>query len=82
MSEQTAVAYPTEPSVNGTEYVSKFDYNKLKDRDYKAQDYSVDPELQKGPMQKRRCTDCLCFIIFGAFLVGMGWMTILGYVNG
>ena len=45
MTEQAPVTYPTEPSVNGSEYVNKFDYNKLKDRDYKAQDYSVDPEL-------------------------------------
>lgn len=71
-----------EVTMSGTEYVKKFDYNNLKNREYTAQDYSVDIELQKGPMEKRRCTDCLCFLIFSAFLVGMGWMTIDGYVNG
>jgi len=68
--------------MSGTETVSKFDYNKLKDREYDGSDYAVDIELQKGPMETRRCTDCLCFLIFNAFLVGMGWMTINGYING
>lgn len=77
MSKET-----TEATVSGTEYVNKFDYNKLKDREYSAQDYNVDIELQKGPMEKRRCTDCLCLLVFIAFLGGMGWMTIDGYVNG
>ena len=72
----------TTVTMTGTEYVNKFDYNNLKNREYSAQDYAVDIELQKGPMEKRRCTDCLCFLIFNAFLVGMGWMTILGYING
>jgi hypothetical protein len=29
-------------TVNGTEYVNNFDYNKLKDRSYKGEDYHVD----------------------------------------
>jgi len=77
-----ATEAPTTVTMTGPELVGKFDYNNLKNREYTAQDYAVDIELQKGPMENRKCTDCLCFLIFNAFLVGMGWMTILGYVNG
>ena len=68
----------------GSETVNKFDYNKLKDRDYKGEDYNVDKSLADGPMDtdKRRCTDCLFLIIWFAFLIGMMAMTIDGYVNG
>ena len=69
-------------TVNGTEYVNNFDYNKLKDRGYKGEDYHVDISISKGPLQDRKCTDCLFFLIFIAFLGGMGYMTIDGYVNG
>jgi len=31
--------------MTGTEYVNKFDYNNLKNREYSAQDYAVDIEL-------------------------------------
>jgi hypothetical protein len=33
-------------------------------------------------MQERRCTDCLFYLIFMAFLGVMGYMIIDGYVNG
>jgi hypothetical protein len=68
----------------GTETVNKFDYNKLKDRDYKGDDYNVDKGMSEGPMDtdKRRCTDCLFLIVWFTFLVGMMGMTIDGYVNG
>ena len=68
--------------VTGTQYVEKFDYNQLKDRKYTADDYNVDAEMAKGPLQNRRCTDCLFLLIFMGFLGLMGYMTIDGYVNG
>lgn len=42
----------------------------------------VDSTLVKGPLQNRKCTDCLCLLIFIAFLGGMSWMTIEGYILG
>lgn len=66
----------------GSDTVNSFDYAKLKDRKYKGEDYHVDATLVKGPMQQRKCTDCLFLIIWFVFLTGMGWMTIDGYVNG
>ena len=66
----------------GTDTVNKFDYNKLKDRDYKGEDYMVDVKLAKGPENDRKCTDCLFLIVWIAFLIGMGWMIIDGYVLG
>ncbi len=66
----------------GTQYVNNFDYAKLKDRNYKGEDYMVDSTLVKGTLQNRKCTDCLCLLIFLAFLGGMGWMTIEGYILG
>ena len=59
-----------------------FDYSSLKDRSYKAEDYNVQVNLVKGPLEQRRCTDVLWCIIFFIFLGGMGYMTIDGYVNG
>lgn len=66
----------------GTDTVNKFDYNKLKDRGYKGEDYMVDVKLAKGPENDRKCTDCLFLIVWIAFLIGMMWMIIDGYVLG
>jgi len=66
----------------GSQSVNKFDYNKLKDRNYKGDDYNVDSALSQGPVQNRKCTDCLFLIIWISFLIGMMAMTIDGYVNG
>lgn len=60
----------------GTEFVNTFDYGQLKDRDYKAHDYHADKEIIKGPLEDRKCTDCLFLLVFIAFLGGMGYMTI------
>jgi hypothetical protein len=67
---------------SGTETVNSFDYNKLKDRKYKGEDYSVDKKLANGPENNRKCTDCLFLLIWFAFLGGMLYMTIVGLVLG
>ena len=59
-----------------------FDVNKLKDRNYKGEDFNVKPELGQGPFNERRCTDVLCCIIFMVFLTGMGFCTSYGYAEG
>jgi hypothetical protein len=68
----------------GTKTVNEFDYKKLRDRSYKADDYNVDKTIRDGPMDsdKRRCTDCCFLIVFILFLIGMLAMTIDGYANG
>ena len=66
----------------GSDQVNNFDYNKLKDRSYKGEDYVVDKKIGAGLGPERRCTDCLFLIVWISFLVGMMWMTIDGYVNG
>jgi hypothetical protein len=62
--------------------VNKFDYTKLGDRGYKADDYHADKKIINGPMEERRCTDCLFFFVWLAFLGLMGYMTIIGYAQG
>jgi len=53
----------------------KFSTKQFSDRTYKAKDFNINPELSKGPMKERKCTDLLCLIVFLAFLVGMGIFT-------
>lgn len=36
----------------------------------------------EGPLEKRGCTDCLCLLIFGAFLAGMIALFILAALQG
>ena len=62
--------------------IDNFDYSKLKDRQYAAHDYNVDKAHANGPQPARRCTDCLCLIIFMAACGGVLYMSILGYVKG
>jgi solute carrier family 44 protein 1 (choline transporter-like protein) len=42
----------------------------------------VDEELKKGPLFQRKCTDCLCLMIFFAFCGGLGFITFYGYTKG
>jgi hypothetical protein len=72
----------TDTTATGTAHVDNFDYGKLKDRNYKGEDYFPDKDLVGGPKRERRCTDCLFMLIFFAFLGGMGYMTVLGYTQG
>lgn len=60
-----------------------FSRSQLKDRNWKADNIQVNPKIARKPTEKdRRCTDVLCCLIFLAFLVGMFWASIYGYVNG
>ena len=59
-----------------------FDMSKLKDRNYKGDDFNVKKDLGEGPFKERRMTDMLCCIFFLAFLTGMGFCTVFGYSNG
>lgn len=60
-----------------------FSRDKLQDRSYKAEDFNVHKDLAKGPsFDHRRCTDCLCFLIFWAFFGFNFYVYIYSYVNG
>ena len=36
----------------------------LVDPNYKGEDYAIDPEIEKGPLTNRRCTDIFCLLVF------------------
>ena len=59
-----------------------FDVNRLKDRNYKGEDFNVKAELGNGPFNNRRCTDVFCCLLFLVFLGGMGFCTAYGYQYG
>ena len=59
-----------------------FDPKRLKDRNYKGDDFNVRKDLGKGPYSERRCTDILCCLFFTAFIVGMAVATGYGFMNG
>jgi hypothetical protein len=59
-----------------------FDYGQLNDRKYKAHDFEVHKDLEHGPLEKRRCTDVLCFIIFFSWIGCVLFMSIYGWING
>lgn len=50
-----------------------FDYEKLKDRNYKGEDYLPGKDQVQGAMPNRKCTDVLCTLIFIAFFAFIGW---------
>lgn len=78
MTEEVVVIQPDA----GSQTVNNFDYNKLKDKKYKGEDYVCDKSLVEGAKEDRKCTDCLFLFVWVAFLVGMMAMTIDGYTNG
>ena len=59
-----------------------FDVKKLKDRNYKGEDFNIKKELVGGPFNERKCTDGICCVIFLVFLIGMGYLTGYGIMNG
>ncbi len=60
-----------------------FSRSQLKDRSWKGDGIQVNKDIAKKPTDKnRRCTDVLCCLVFVAFMVGMIWSTVYGYVNG
>jgi len=61
---------------------SNFDMKKLSDRNYKGDDFKINPKLVKEPFNNRKCTDCFCALVFSAFLAGMIAMIVYGYDVG
>ena len=60
-----------------------FSRSQLKDRKWKGEGVTVNPDIARIPTEKsRRCTDLLCCIVFLAFIAGMIMETVYGYVNG
>jgi hypothetical protein len=59
-----------------------YDYDKMKSRKYKAEDFNVNTELQHGPLKDRKCTDIFCCLLFTVFLGALLTMGIYGYCNG
>lgn len=58
------------------------DRNKLKDPNYKGEDYNVDKSLINGPSEDRRCTDIICYLTWLIFLGAMIGCSVYGYING
>jgi hypothetical protein len=51
----------------------------LADPNYRGNDYAIDTMIRTGPMGNRKCTDCVCLLIFLASCAGM---TMIGlYAN-
>ena len=59
-----------------------FDMKKLKDRNYKGDDFNINPELVKNPFNNRKCTDLLCGLGFIGFVGVMMFMIVYGYIVG
>jgi len=60
-----------------------FDVTRLKDRNYTAQDYKLDPTIRKKDKRKeRKCTDFMCAVIFITTLSLMGLCTMYAYFVG
>jgi len=55
---------------------------KIKDRNYKGDDFNIRSDLLDNAFNHRKCTDVLCGIFFFLFLSGMGAMVGYGYSNG
>lgn len=58
------------------------DSSKLKDREYKGEDFDVPQDLANGPRVDRKCTNVLCYIIFVVFNLSCLSFAIYGYING
>lgn len=54
--------------------------NKYLDPDYKGE--KLPEELNNGPLENRRCTDCLCCIVFTAFVIAWVAVGIVGFSEG
>ena len=66
-----------------TSIPNDFSRSQLKDRKWKGEGIDINHEIARVPTHNsRRCTDVLCCLIFLAFVVGMGFETVYGYVNG
>ena len=58
------------------------DREKLKDPNYKGDDFEMDQEIENGPKVDRGCTDILCCFVFLAFTFGMVVIAIYGWSKG
>ena len=58
------------------------DTAKLKDREYKGEDFDVPQDIQNGPRVDRKCTNLLCYIIFVIFNLTLISFCIYGYFEG
>jgi choline transporter-like protein 2/4/5 len=56
--------------------------NTLANKEYKGEDYAAHKDLEKGPMRDRKCTDVICYGIFGLFVASMIGISVYGYVKG
>ena len=66
-----------------TSLPADFSRSQLKDRNWKGENIQINPAIARKPTEKsRRCTDVLCCLVFLAFIVGMFYFTIYGYING
>jgi len=54
----------------------------LADPNYKGEDYAIDPEIEKGPLTNRRCTDLFCLLVFFATLGFGGYVFVYALENG
>lgn len=54
----------------------------LADPDYMGEDYAIDPEIEKGPLTNRRCTDLLCLLIFFVSVGFSGYITVYALEHG
>jgi solute carrier family 44 (choline transporter-like protein), member 2/4/5 len=59
---------------------SKMAKNKYLDPDYKGE--PLDDKLADGPVENRGCTDCLCCLLFVAFVAAWFTIGIYGFANG
>jgi len=58
------------------------DASKLKDREYKGEDFDVPQDLANGPRVERKCTNVLCYVVFVIFMLSCLSFAIYGYING
>lgn len=56
--------------------------NSLADPNYKGEDYTIDPAIEKGPLTNRRCTDIFCLLVFIVALAFGGYVGVYAYEHG
>lgn len=59
-----------------------FDVKKLRDSNYRGEDFSINRDLVENPFNKRKCTDCLCGLVFIAYISTLIAAAVYGYQNG
>ena len=54
----------------------------MADPNYKGEDYSIDVEIEKGPLGNRRCTDMFCILLFLISTGGIGFIAYFALQHG